>query len=164
VELAEIDSRVGLFFNMLPMRVRIDTGAPMLPWLRELQEQTLAARRFEYTPLERLHHWFYVPRSEPFFSTYLVFEIFPTDPDLARRAASLWSSCTATGHGQTEHTLRVELVTGPQLTCNILYYKRDFARDTVATILDTLMGVLEMMAADLSTSAPRINAATALSA
>ncbi|HEU0079301.1 MAG TPA: amino acid adenylation domain-containing protein, partial [Longimicrobiaceae bacterium] len=49
--LPEMESRVGLFINTLPVRVRVSAHAPLLEWLGELQERQAEMRAVEHTPL-----------------------------------------------------------------------------------------------------------------
>ncbi|MFC6082748.1 amino acid adenylation domain-containing protein [Sphaerisporangium aureirubrum] len=50
-DLAGMESIVGLFINTLPMRVEVPAGVPFVDWLRTLQDNQVAAQRYEYTPL-----------------------------------------------------------------------------------------------------------------
>jgi len=74
-ELAGAESMVGLFINTLPVRVRVDPGAPALPWLRRLQERLFELRRYEHTPLIEIQKWSEVPAGRPLFESLLDFEV-----------------------------------------------------------------------------------------
>ncbi|MET0397438.1 MAG: amino acid adenylation domain-containing protein [Longimicrobiaceae bacterium] len=75
--LPEMESRVGMFINTLPVRVRVPAGAPLLAWLGELQERQAALRAVEHTPLVEVQRWSGVPRGTPLFEHILVFESYP---------------------------------------------------------------------------------------
>ena len=64
-DLQGVESMVGMFINTLPVRVRVDPGEPLVPWLRRLQAQQAELRQFEYTPLVRLHGWTGLPPGRP---------------------------------------------------------------------------------------------------
>ena len=51
------DDVVGLLINTLPIRVRIDPEAALVPWLRRLREQQVALRPYEHTPLVKVQAW-----------------------------------------------------------------------------------------------------------
>src|SRR5947208_4500537 len=64
---------VGLFINTLPLRVRVDPEAQLVPWLRQLRAQQVALRDYEHTPLVKVQGWSEVPRGMPLFESILVF-------------------------------------------------------------------------------------------
>jgi alpha-ketoglutarate-dependent taurine dioxygenase len=76
-QLEGIESMVGLFINVLPMRVRLKPDQPLLDWLRQIQEQQMEMRQYEYTPLAQIPRWSDVPRGQALFETLLTFENYP---------------------------------------------------------------------------------------
>jgi amino acid adenylation domain-containing protein len=144
-ELKGIEHRIGLYFNILPVRACIDAGATLLSCLSDLQTQNVEMGRYQYTPLSKIHEWLGVPRERPLFDSYLVFENFPVDPSLAHHASGLGVGA-AHGMAQTEHALRVELMLGKGLILNICYYRCYFSPDTVSRILSDVKTLLESMA------------------
>jgi len=80
---------VGLFINTLPVRVQVERGIALLPWLKSLQEQQLEARQYEYTPLVELHGWTDVPRHLRLFESIFVFENFPVEVSFGERSRRL---------------------------------------------------------------------------
>src|SRR5205085_6613315 len=46
-----VETMVGLFTNILPVRVRVPPSAALGVWLAELQAQQTEVRRYEYSPL-----------------------------------------------------------------------------------------------------------------
>jgi alpha-ketoglutarate-dependent taurine dioxygenase len=76
-QLPGIESMVGLFINVLPMRVRIEPDESLLDWLRRIQEQQMEMRQYEYTPLAQIPRWSDVARGQPLFEALLTFENYP---------------------------------------------------------------------------------------
>ena len=74
-----IESMVGLFINTLPVRVHVSPSHSVVGWLRELQEQQVTLREYEYTPLFEIQKWSEVPAGAPLFHTLLVFENIPQE-------------------------------------------------------------------------------------
>ena len=70
-------SMIGLFVNTLPMRVRIEPNAPLLPWLRNIQELQMEMRRYEYTPLFEIQGWSEVKGGSPLFENIMLFQNVP---------------------------------------------------------------------------------------
>jgi amino acid adenylation domain-containing protein len=140
-ELKDIEHRVGLYFNILPVRVILEPDAPLLSCLRALQTQNVEMGRYQYTPLRKIHEWMDVPRERPLFDSYLVFENFPVDPSLARHASGLGVGA-AHGLAQTEHALRFELMLGKGLILTMCYYRCYFSPDTIAGMLAAIKTLL----------------------
>ncbi|MGW3192978.1 condensation domain-containing protein, partial [Streptomyces ardesiacus] len=80
-EIEGIERTVGLFINTLPLRVRMPAQSTVLAWLRELQEQNLRMRQYEYSPLNKVQQWSGLPAGAPLFETLFVFENYPVDKD-----------------------------------------------------------------------------------
>jgi amino acid adenylation domain-containing protein/non-ribosomal peptide synthase protein (TIGR01720 family) len=87
-DLPGVESMVGLFINTLPVRVAADPEAPVLGWLRRLQEEQVEQRAFEHTPLADVQRWSGAPGASLFHSL-LVFENYPVDPAVGNRLAEL---------------------------------------------------------------------------
>jgi len=60
---------IGLFVNMLPIRVRIDPESEFVPLLQQLRVQQVALRKYEHTPLVNIQGWSDVPRGTPLFES-----------------------------------------------------------------------------------------------
>jgi len=88
-ELPGVEKVVGLFINTLPVRVQVQKGVALLPWLQDLQEQQLDARQYEYTPLVELHEWSELPRQAPLFESIFIFESFPVEVSFGERSSRL---------------------------------------------------------------------------
>ncbi|HSL53916.1 MAG TPA: condensation domain-containing protein, partial [Pyrinomonadaceae bacterium] len=88
-ELPGVEKVVGLFINTLPVRVQLKKGVALVPWLKDLQEQQLEARQYEYTPLVELHAWSELPRHVPLFESIFVFENFPVEVSFGERSQKL---------------------------------------------------------------------------
>src|SRR5262245_21030197 len=82
-DLAGAEEMVGMLINTLPVRVRVDGGARVLDWLRELQARQADARQYDWTPLVELHGCSGVPRDVPLLDNIFIFANYPVE---------LWSS------------------------------------------------------------------------
>src|SRR4029078_13565004 len=56
-DLPGVESMVGLFINTLAGRAHVPPDAPVLPWLRRLQDQLAELRQYEYSPLVAIQGW-----------------------------------------------------------------------------------------------------------
>ncbi|HZI09664.1 MAG TPA: amino acid adenylation domain-containing protein, partial [Myxococcus sp.] len=72
-----VDTVLGTFINTQVTRVRLPSSGTVLPWLKALQAELLAARAFEHVSLVDVQGWSEVPRGQPLFDTLVVFENMP---------------------------------------------------------------------------------------
>jgi amino acid adenylation domain-containing protein len=86
-DLEGIETMVGMFVNVLPVRVRLPWQEPLLPWLAALQSGQVEQRDFEYCPLEQIQAWCGVPHTTPLFDSLLIVENYPIE--LPRDAGGL---------------------------------------------------------------------------
>ena len=142
-ELPGVESMVGLFINTLPVRVRVPSDAALLPWLRELQVDQFEARRFEHTPLTRVHSWSDVPRETPLFETLVGFENFPAGGADHSTAASAFEFRS---FGQTNYPLTLGVLPGTEWVLKLLYARPRFERDAIDRLLDHFTQLLTAMA------------------
>ncbi|MFY2561712.1 amino acid adenylation domain-containing protein [Corallococcus terminator] len=84
-----IDRALGLFINTLPIRIQVDDQAPVLSWLKRLQEQQLELRQYEHTPLVRVQGWSDVARGTPLFESLFILENYPVDAAVGSASAEL---------------------------------------------------------------------------
>jgi amino acid adenylation domain-containing protein len=137
----------GLIINTLPVRVHVDPGAELVPWLQRLRAQQTEQRDHEHAPLVSVQGWSEVPRGSPLFESLLVFDSQTLDAQL-RAAGGTWSQRSFSVLGQTNYPLTVAAYAGEQLLLQIEYSRRLFADDAVARMSAHLQALLEGMAAD----------------
>jgi SAM-dependent methyltransferase len=126
-----IDTGVGQFFGLLPVRVRVAAEARLMPWLAGVQDRVSEIGRHEHTPVGALHDWLGVPRDAALFDSYLVNETFPELESTFDRYDGVGAEPVEFVH-QTEHALRVELIImGGHLAVNMNHYDGYFAPGSV---------------------------------
>lgn len=72
--LAGNEPMIGLFHNIVPVRVRVSPAKKLLPWLKELQAAQVEWRQFDYFPSEQVQDWCEVPRPQPLFDSLVSME------------------------------------------------------------------------------------------
>ena len=77
--MADVEARVGLFINTLPVRIAVDDDAQIDEWLRTQRTQQTARRPFEHTPLAAVQAWSGVARGTPLFESMVVFDYLTLD-------------------------------------------------------------------------------------
>ncbi|HEV7652797.1 MAG TPA: amino acid adenylation domain-containing protein [Actinophytocola sp.] len=82
-ELPGVTERVGMFVNTVPVRVAVDGGLPVGPWLAAVQEQLIAGRAFEHIPVAAAQRCSAVPMGEPLYESVLGFQNYFVDEPAA---------------------------------------------------------------------------------
>jgi aryl carrier-like protein len=145
-ELPGVETMVGSFNNLLPIRVQIAPQMLLLAWLRDLQAQQAELRQYEYSPPRKIRAWSAVPGDGPLFESYLVFENFPMDAAVPE-GFTRWDTRYGQGATQTEHPLRVQVWPLRTLLISMSYQRRYFTAATVARMLADLQAMLEAFVA-----------------
>ncbi|MFC0106253.1 amino acid adenylation domain-containing protein [Kibdelosporangium aridum] len=84
----EID---GIFINTIPVRVRVDRDAELVPWLRDLQAAQVESRQFEHVSLAQMQGWSDLDAGTNLFDSIVVFENFPFDGSATGHGLSVWN-------------------------------------------------------------------------
>ncbi len=142
-ELRGVESMVGVLLNTLPVRVRCGGAAPAGAWLRELQENQLAMRQHEHSPLFDVQRWAGVPRGMPFFDSVVTIQNYPIDPSLRESVAGL-AVREVRFLERATIPLSLALMPGPRLPLQLRY---DGARFTAAQVDRWLLYLRRLLAA-----------------
>ncbi|MEU6431026.1 condensation domain-containing protein, partial [Microbispora sp. NPDC046973] len=147
--LTGVESMVGLLLNSIPARVRVDRTASVAAWLRTLQKDQVASRRFEHTPLTSIQSWAELPSGQSLFTSIFVFENFP---GITGGGGGL----RATENFAREHNnypLTVAAFPGDELEIGMTY---DLSRFTDATIERLLAHLEELIVAIVADGGRRV--------
>ncbi len=60
---------VGLFINVLPIRVQVSPEMLLIPWLKKLRAQWIAMREYEQTSHLKIQEWSDIPPGTPLFES-----------------------------------------------------------------------------------------------
>jgi surfactin family lipopeptide synthetase C len=145
--LAGVESMVGFFNNILPVRAQISSETSLVTWLKELQAQQAEARQYEYSTLAAIRSAADLSPDQPLFESYLVFENFPFNTSVIQHL-NHWNSSMIDALAQTEHPLRVEIVPGRTLWVSLSFYRRFFSPTTISSLLENFQVVLEAIVAE----------------
>jgi alpha-ketoglutarate-dependent taurine dioxygenase len=141
VSIEGVESMVGIFINLLPMRVRILPEESLASWLHELQKRQFAMRQFEYYPLVRAQHWTGVPRGRQLFDSILTFENFPVGNTLREQSQGLEIGDV---HDATmnNYPLTVIAAVNPDLLLRFIYNSKGLDVATVRRVQQQLVATL----------------------
>ncbi|GAA4545286.1 amino acid adenylation domain-containing protein [Amycolatopsis samaneae] len=140
-ELPGSDTMVGLFIDTLPVRVAVEGGREVVPWLRRLQADQAEARQYHTVSPAQVRSWSGVPAGGALFDSIVVFENYPVDRD------------AAAGHGlrvraidaveSTNYPLNLVAYAGDRLSLELRYDSRSFDASTVDKLGTHLRTLLE---------------------
>ena len=142
-----VETMIGLFLNTLPVRVRISPGRSALSWLRQLQEQQVELRQYEYSPLVEVQGWSEAPRGRPLFESLLVFENYPIEDSLKQEDANLEIEFTGLFE-RANYPLTIFATPGDRLSLQIVYDCHRFEVSAIRWMLEHLRNLLEAITAN----------------
>jgi Condensation domain len=142
VDLAEVESMVGMFINTLPMNVKLNTEQPLLSWLQDFQNQLVELRYHEYTSLTQIQEWSEVPRSLSMFETIVVVENLPESQSLLSWKGNIKFESKATYY-RTNYPLNLVIYPGSEIIVAISYDCRRFDIATITGILNDIQIMLQ---------------------
>lgn len=141
-DLRGVERMVGMFINTLPVRVKIDEDAHLLPWLQQLQTQLLELRQYEYSSLARVQRWSEVEPGQPLFESIVVFENYPveTNGEHSLRVDDIHY------REQSNYPLALLVMPDEQIRLLMIYDESRFDADTIDRMLGHLQSLLTAMA------------------
>src|SRR6185436_10639080 len=146
-DLPGAERMVGMFINTLPVRLRIDGGAALLPWLRELQAAQVEQRQHEHAPLAQVQAWSEAPRGVPLFESLLDFVNYPVADSLRQEGGSLRISDVRHWE-KTNFPLVLVAMPGPLLRLSLAWDPRRFDARDAERLLGRLAAVLRRLLED----------------
>jgi non-ribosomal peptide synthase protein (TIGR01720 family) len=105
-DLPNIEKRVGMFINTIPLKSVRKEGQNLVKWLQSLQQDQVLSRQYQYAPLHNIQSWSSVQGD--LFDTLFVFENYP----LSKAALSNnWQLKLENVHanGQTNYPLSIQI-------------------------------------------------------
>jgi amino acid adenylation domain-containing protein len=131
---------VGLMFNVLPVRARIDPETPLFAWLRDLHRANRATGDHEHTPLLQVKKWSKVGPGRPLFESVVVFEDKLLDHVLAPRGAS------RRYHNGPSFALMLSGYRGAELALRLTYERARYDAESADEILGYVAELLRSIA------------------
>ncbi|MEU5261652.1 non-ribosomal peptide synthase/polyketide synthase [Amycolatopsis sp. NPDC021455] len=144
-DLPGVETMIGMFINTVPTRTRIDSGEPVLAWLRRLQDEQNQARRYDFLALGKLRALSDVPPGENLFDSMVAFENYPFDENAAARAGVTLREVTALDATNFPVTLRafVDRRLGFELCTDPALFDEETAAALAARLETLLLGLAE---------------------
>ena len=143
-DLRGVEQQVGLFINTLPVVATPRPDMPVSQWMQQIQQQNLALREQEHTPLFELQRWAGLG-VEALFDTILVFENYPVSEVLEQGAPQGVRFGSVSSREQTHYPLSVAVGVGDTLTLHYSYDRSEVDAPTVERLNRHLLHLLTQL-------------------
>jgi amino acid adenylation domain-containing protein len=138
---AEVDranSKVWSSENILPIRVKVDSGRLLLPWLEELQSLRIELRDYEHLPLAQICECSEIDRKTNLFESLLVFDNDEVSDN--KQGQQLLEPIN--------YPLTLQVIEGEQLWLKLYYDTQRFEADAIDRLLGHMHTLLTGMASN----------------
>jgi amino acid adenylation domain-containing protein len=148
-----VESMVGPFFNILPMRAEVPPDQSLPAWLKEIRLQQIDAGQYEFISLRRMRELSEVPKENRLFDSFLVFQNLPIFVPTGFKLEQARSADADRLRGpsfiaQMEHPLRIDVFPAQRMELLMSYYERHFAEESVSQMLKDMEKLFEAIASD----------------
>jgi amino acid adenylation domain-containing protein len=130
--LAMVERMVGQVLNILPTRVNLSQGKPVLTWLKEIWDMLLELNQYEHNQQDIIRKWWEIPPEIPLFESYFALDNYPDIKKEIKNTADLLPEETPVLEyvAQLHYPLRVEIFQRRRLRLSMHYYQRWFSEDS----------------------------------
>ncbi len=132
-DLPDVEHRVGMYVNNLPLHSVIENEEKIMDWLKKIQEQQSASRQYQHTPLQDVQSWAGIQGD--MFDSILGFENYPVNKVLKSKKWSLQVENVVVLE-QTNYPLSVIIGMGSSEQINILLsYNKGILEDVYVKMI-----------------------------
>ena len=143
------DTMIGLCINTIPVRLQVEPGQSLLPWLQRIQAQQRELEAYAYSALVDIQAWSAVPRGTALFESLLVFENYPMSMlSAAQDDRSGLRMSDGQGFEQTNYPLALMVLPGKSLVLDIRFARGRFASEAIERLLVHVQTLLQAIVAD----------------
>jgi amino acid adenylation domain-containing protein len=117
--LADVEQRIGLYINMIPLHSAWELELPAGEWLRKVQHGQQLSRRFQYTSINDIQRWIGIQGD--LFDTSLTFQNFPISEAVASRKWQLKIASLEVNEQTTNYPLSIRALLGAGTAVQFIY-------------------------------------------
>ena len=140
-EIDSVESIVGLFVNVLPVRVQINDSETIKNWLQRIQLDQVEMREYEYTPLLQIKSWSELSGAQPVFNVALAFENWLGDLPSNIKTGEIAVSTSDVFH-TSDQPLTFFVTAGNELGVTLAYDTDRYDVDDVKRLLSCFVTLL----------------------
>jgi amino acid adenylation domain-containing protein/non-ribosomal peptide synthase protein (TIGR01720 family) len=143
-DLPQMEQRIGMFNNTIPLHANI-AGGNIPDWLREIQEQQLRCREFQYTSLTDIQKWTGI--AGDLFDSMITFQNYPVSKVVSSREWELQTEGYQINEQSTNYPLSIRILTSDQIFVQFIYRDTLLEKQQAEMIADHFAWVLEQFIA-----------------
>jgi amino acid adenylation domain-containing protein/non-ribosomal peptide synthase protein (TIGR01720 family) len=117
-DLPGVEQRVGMFINTVPLKAIIRDDEEVAGWLQKLQEEQVASRKYQHTPLHQIQG--YTGIHGDLFDTVIVFENYPVSKLITKQQWRLQVDNVQTTE-QTNYPLTIIVSSAEEINIRFSY-------------------------------------------
>ncbi|HSF45288.1 MAG TPA: amino acid adenylation domain-containing protein, partial [Chitinophagaceae bacterium] len=117
-ELTNVEQRVGMFINTIPLHSNVSDDQDVIVWLKQLQEEQLSSRYYQHTSLNDIQGWTGIQGD--LFDSIVVFENYPVSKLIAAKQWKLQVDNVQTGE-QSNYPLNILVQSATEITIRFSY-------------------------------------------
>ncbi len=137
--LENIEKRVGLYINMIPLHTAIVPGHNILSWLVSLQQEHVLAREYQYTSVGKLRQL--LGFQGDLFESVLIFQNAPKGETIGRGQTNLQMS--GTRRVPSEYPLNIDFLMADRLNIQFTYNQESLSARYIEMIKTDFHSVLK---------------------
>lgn len=141
------DSIVGLFMNVLPMRIKVEHHIDLLSWLKSIRKQQMEIRKYEHTPLINVLGWCQVPRGTQLFDTILIFDNYDLTLKLQEKGGK-WLNREFRLYEKTIYPVAVYVYADKKIKIKIAYHSKIYSASDMELMISRFGNILTGFAND----------------
>jgi non-ribosomal peptide synthase protein (TIGR01720 family) len=138
-----IEAVLGLLINTVPLRARLEPGAPYSTLLTRLQAEQLDLLPHLHLSLADIQR---PTGAGALFDIYYVFQNYPDTPDQAQIPGLQITELTPSAQGVSHYPLGITVLPGDRMRILFGYHPELFSEDHIARIGQSLAGIVEDIA------------------
>jgi amino acid adenylation domain-containing protein/thioester reductase-like protein/non-ribosomal peptide synthase protein (TIGR01720 family) len=142
-DIPHVETMIGLFINMVPVRVRLDPTEPLITMMARLQDEQSILTAHQHLGLTRIHH---LAGMNDLFDTPMVFQNYLSEPltqDTLPGAVTGLRITSVIGRDVTHYPLALAACLAPHLRLRLDYRSDLFDRASIQALTTRLMHLLE---------------------
>ncbi|MDY7095050.1 MAG: amino acid adenylation domain-containing protein [Acidobacteriota bacterium] len=146
-DLEGADAMLGMFVNNLPVCLEVDEERPASEWFREVQDQLVELRRFEYSSPSDIQAWSGLSPGQRLFEVLVLFQNYPIGDvggELTSRSLRIEDYRSRL---ETNYALTLGIGRARPLILRLFYDSRRFDEGSAGRMIDHLGALLEGLAA-----------------
>jgi amino acid adenylation domain-containing protein/non-ribosomal peptide synthase protein (TIGR01720 family) len=141
-ELNGVESKIGLFINTLPLRIRFDDDISVLELMRHIQDEQVHAREYQSSSLAQIQKLCALQSGENLFDSIMAFENFPISQAMQENRLLPIDNDHIKFHEETHYPLSLVIDASQTLNIAISYDSARFSKHAVQRVLNQIHQLL----------------------